>query len=118
MMEEVLNGKQISTKDDKDLYSLILAQEGVYRKVRDTKKEKMFDNQDAIEAVIMRRAHCLNKKWTAYCAKKSMEDNLNLDKSDSSDNEDKEKKRGYDMKFIYLIKFLRFSHRQMDYDTS
>ena len=47
MMEEVLNGKQISTKDDKDLYSLILAQEGVYRKVRDTKKEKMFDNQDA-----------------------------------------------------------------------
>ena len=47
-----------------------------------------------------------------------MEDDLNLDESDSSDDEDKEKKRGYDMKFIDLIKFLRFSHRQMDYDTS
>ena len=89
MMEDVLNGKQISTKDNKDLYSLILALEGVYRKAKDTKKEKMFDNKDAIEAVIMRRAHALNKKWTAYCAKKSMEDDINLDKSDSSEDEKK-----------------------------
>lgn len=121
MMEDLLNGKQISTKNNKDLYDLILALEGVYRKAKDTNKEKMFDNKDAIEAVIMRRAHALNKKWTAHCAKKSMEDDVDLDDSSSSDEENKEnkeKKRGYDMKFIDLIKFLRFAHRHMDYDSS
>ena len=120
MMDVILAGKQIQAKDAKNMFNLILDLEKVYRKAKDTGKESVFDNKDAIETVIMRRVDCLSKKWTDLCAKKSMKEDLDLDDMGSSDDESEGGKKitKFDMKFKDLIYFLRYTHRQLIHNSS
>ena len=120
MMDVILAGKQITAKDAKGLYTLILELEKVYRKARDTGKEHVFDNKDSIETVIMRRVDCLSRKWTDLCAKRSMKEDLDLDKEGSNDDDDEHDKSSskFDLKFKDLIYFLRYTHRQLVHNSS
>ena len=101
MLDDVLNGKQISADDYKGMQKFILTLELIYKRAKETNREATFDSQDTINSILRKRMKFAVRRWSMLRAR--LRENWGSDDEEESEP-----------KFEEFLRYLKRQHMVTD----